>query len=80
MKIAKVVDNPSLIRDMDSNAILNTNQKEIFDFNLKRKKILEEKAEKEETKIRLAKIEQEMSDIKQLLKEIAQLRSQNAHQ
>lgn len=79
MKIAKVVDNPSLVRDLESNAILNVNQKELIEFNLKRKKILEEKIEKEETKIRLAKIEQEMSDIKQLLKEIAQLRSQNAN-
>lgn len=79
MTYAKVVDNPSLVRDMESSAILNTNQREIIDFNLKRKKILEEKFEKEETKVRLAKIEQEMSDIKQLLKEIAQLRSQNAN-
>lgn len=79
MTYAKVVDNPSLVRDMESSAILNTNQKEVIDFNLKRKKILEEKFEKEETKVRLAKIEQEMSDIKQLLKEIAQLRSQNAN-
>lgn len=80
MKIAKVVDNPSLVRDMETNAVLNVNQKELIEFNLKRKKILEEKVEKEETKTRLAKIEQEMSDIKQLLKEIAQLRSENAHQ
>lgn len=79
MKYAKIQDHPNLVRDMETNIILNTNKKEIDDFNLKRKKILEEKAEKEETKIRLAKIEQEMSDIKQLLKEIAQLRSQNAH-
>jgi hypothetical protein len=80
MSYAKVVDNPSLVRDMESQAILNVNQKEILEFNAKRKKILEEKADKEETKMRLAKIEQEMNDIKMLLKEIAQIRSENAHQ
>lgn len=79
MKYAKVKNHPNLVRDMETNAILNVNQKEILDFNLKRKKILEEREEREETKIRLAKIEQEMNDIKQLLKEIAQLRSENAH-
>ena len=79
MNYAKVVDNPSLVRDMESQAILNVNQKEIIEFNIKRKKILEERTEKEETKFRLAKIEQEMADIKQLLKEIAQLRSENAN-
>lgn len=79
MNYAKVVDNPSLVRDMQTNAVLNTNQKEIEEFNLRRKKILEEKAEKEATKNRLSKIEEEMSEIKQLLKEIAQLRSQNAN-
>lgn len=79
MNYAKVKDNPTLIRDMETYAILNTNEKEIAEFNLKRKKILEEKFEKEETKLRLAKIEQEMNDIKELLKEIAQLRSQNAN-
>lgn len=79
MNYAKVVDNPSLVRDMQTNAVLNTNQKEVEEFNLRRKKILEEKAEKEATKNRLCKIEEEMSEIKQLLKEIAQLRSQNAN-
>lgn len=79
MNFAKVKDNPSFVRDMETYAVLNVNQNEIQEFNTKRKKILEEKNEKEETKVRLAKIEQEMSDIKQLLKEIAQLRSQNAN-
>lgn len=75
MKIAKIEDNPNLVRDLETNVILNVNKQEAVDFNLRRKRILQEKFEREETKTRLTKIEQEMSDIKQLLKEIAQLRS-----
>lgn len=75
MTIAKIKDTPEYIRDMSSNAILRTDKKEILEFNEKRKKALLEKQEKEETKMRLAKIEQDMADIKNLLKEISQLRS-----
>lgn len=67
------------MRDLNTNAIVNTNQQEIESFNLKRRKILEEKQEKEETKNRLAKMEEEMSEIKQLLRELAQIRSSNGN-
>ena len=68
MELVKIKDHPSLMRDMSSNAVLNTNQDELNEFNIKRQKILTEKREKEETKLRLSKIEIEMAEIKQLLK------------
>ena len=67
------------MRDLNTNAIINTNRQEIESFNLKRRKILEEKQEKEETKNRLAKMEEEMGEIKQLLRELAQIRSSNGN-
>jgi len=80
MKLVKIKDEPNLIRDLETNAILNVNyNKEIEDFNLKRQKIIQEKKDKEETKIRLAKIEEDMLEIKNLLKEISMLRSNNVN-
>lgn len=78
MSLVKIKDSPYM-RDLNTNAIVNTNQQEIESFNLKRRKILEEKQEKEETKNRLAKMEEEMSEIKQLLRELAQIRSSNGN-
>jgi hypothetical protein len=79
MQLVKIKDHPSLMRDMSSNAVLNTNKDELNQFNTARQKILSEKREKEETKIRLAKIEEDMLEIKQLLRDIAQLRSANGN-
>ena len=78
MKLVKIKDS-EFVRDITSNAVLNVNQKEIFEFNEKRQKILKEKQEKEETKIRLAKMEQDMEEIKKLLKEITELRLNNGN-
>lgn len=79
MQLVKIKDHPSLMRDMSSNAVLNTNKDELNQFNTARQKILSEKREKEETKMRLAKIEEDMLEIKQLLRDIAQLRSENGN-
>ena len=79
MELVKIKDYPSLMRDMSSNAVLNTNQEELLEFNSKRQKILNEKREKEEMKLRLNQIEQDMAEIKNLLRDIAQLRSANGN-
>lgn len=79
MELVKIKDYPSLMRDLTSNAVLNTNIDELNEFNKKRQNILTEKLEREESKLRLSKIEQEMAEIKQLLKDIAQLRSANGN-
>jgi hypothetical protein len=78
MKLVKIKDS-EFVRDMTTNAVLNVNQKEIFEFNEKRQKILKEKQEKEESKIRLAKMEQDMEEIKKMLKEITELRLNNGN-
>lgn len=75
MSFAKIKDNPEFVRDMSTNAVVRLDTRELKDFNERRKKILEEKKEKEETKTRLSKIEEDMQEIKKLLKEISQIRS-----
>ena len=69
---AKVKDHNNLIRDMNSKAILNTDRIGLQDYLQKREIAKKEMSEKAETKQRLAKIEEEMAEIKFLLREIAQ--------
>ena len=74
---AKVQDHDNLIRDMQSKAVLNTDKAGLQDYLQKRDQAKKELSEKAETKQRLAKIEEEMSEIKYLLREIAASRSCN---
>jgi t-SNARE complex subunit (syntaxin) len=69
---AKVKDHNNLVRDMSSKAILNTDKLGLQDYLYKREVAKKELLEKTETKQRLAKIEEEMAEIKYLLREIAQ--------
>jgi t-SNARE complex subunit (syntaxin) len=71
---AKVQDHDNLIRDMQSKAVLNTDKAGLQDYLQKREQAKKELTEKVETKQRLAKIEEEMSEIKELLREIAAIR------
>lgn len=71
---AKVKDHNNLVRDIQSKAVLNTDRAGLQDYLQKREIAKKEQAEKSETKIRLAKIEEEMSEIKELLREIAAMR------
>ena len=71
---AKVKDHDNFIRDMNSKAVLNTDRNGLQDYYQKREIAKKEQSEKIETKQRLAKIEEEMSEIKDLLREIALMR------
>ena len=72
---AKVQDHDNLIRDMQSKAVLNTDKAGLNSYLQQRELAKKELSEKAETKQRLAKIEEEMSEIKYLLREIAASRS-----
>jgi t-SNARE complex subunit (syntaxin) len=74
---AKVKDHDNLVRDMNSKAVLNTDKLGLQEYMQKREVAKKELLEKTETKQRLAKIEEEMSEIKDLLREIATMRSFN---
>ena len=68
---AKVTDHNHLIRDMNSKAVLNTDRIGLQEYYKKRDVAKKEQSEKIETKQRIDKIEKDMSEIKELLYEIA---------
>lgn len=74
MPYYQVKDHNNLVRDSSSKAILNTDIEGLREYYAKRDLAKKQKDEKEETKTRLAKLESDMQDIKNLLTEIASLR------
>ena len=71
---AKVKDHNHLIRDINSKAVLNTDKAGLNDYMMKRDIAKKQKEEQSETKMRLAQLEEDMTEIKNLLIEIAGLR------
>jgi len=71
---AKVKEHDNLVRDMNSKAVLNTDKEGLQDYLRKREIAKKQKEEQSETQNRLAKIEQDMSEIKNLLQNIANSR------
>lgn len=62
------------VRDIESKAVLNTDKNGLNEYLMKKEIAKKQQTEKEETKIRLAKLEDDMTEIKNLLHEIAQMR------
>jgi hypothetical protein len=75
MSLVQIKNNEGLVRDTHSKAILNTDKKALSDYLMKAEIAKRQTAEKEETKMRLTKLEENMSEIKSLLLEITQLRN-----
>jgi hypothetical protein len=71
---AKVKDHNHLVRDINSKAVLNTDKAGLNDYMMKREIAKKQLSEQSETKMRLAQLEQDMSEIKNLLIEIAGMR------
>jgi hypothetical protein len=69
-------EDDNLIRDVNSKALLNKNIAALRDYKNKRNLIQTIRKDDGETKERLAKLESDMQDIKNLLIEIAALRKQ----
>jgi hypothetical protein len=74
MKLVKVENQQHLVRDTSSGAILNTDRTGLQEYYRRKELAKKEIADREETKQRLAKMEEEMQEIKTLLKEIAMIR------
>jgi len=68
---AKVKDHNHLVRDINSKAVLNTDKVGLNDYLMKREIAKKQQVEKLESQQRLEKLEQDMSEIKALLYEIA---------
>lgn len=69
----KIANEPSLIRDVSSKAILNTNKSELQDYLMKRELAKKQQAEQNSNNLRLDKLEADMSEIKSLLRKLAQV-------
>lgn len=73
----KIQGHQGLVRDTHSKAILNNDRQALDEYMLKVEIAKRQNLEKEETKIRLQKLEEDMVQIKNLLLEIAQIRNSN---
>jgi uncharacterized protein (UPF0276 family) len=76
MALVKVENHNNLVRDTSSGAVLNTDRTGLQEYYRRRDIAKKELLEREENKMRLQKMEQEMQEIKELLKEIATIRKQ----
>lgn len=76
MSLVQIKDNKNLVRDTYSKAILSTDRAGLEDYLMKRELAKKELQEKDEMKMRLQKVEQEMSEIKSILLEIAQIKKE----
>lgn len=75
MALVDIEGHQGLVRDTRSKAVLNNDRKALEEYQMKVEIARRQNAEKEETKMRLTKLEENMSEIKSLLLEIAQLRN-----
>jgi len=75
MALVQIADNKNLVRDTHSKAILNNDRNGLNEYLMKKELAKKQQEEKEETKLRLIKLEEDMNVIKSLLLEIAEMRS-----
>jgi hypothetical protein len=80
MALVQIKDNTSLVRDTHSKAVLNTDRNALDEYLMKRDIAKKQNEEKEETKMRLIQLEQDMAEIKSILMEVAQLRNKQCQQ
>jgi hypothetical protein len=65
------IENTEYVRDMSTQAVLNTDRQGLQQFQNTRKRLLAQKNEQQDTRTRLQKLEEDMQEIKQLLQVIA---------
>lgn len=73
-KVLVQTEDENLLRDVYSKALLNKNIRGLNEYRARKTYLQKAKAEEIETKNRLAKLESDMQDIKNLLIEIANIR------
>lgn len=67
------IDNAeNLVRDLSSKAVLNTDRAGLQQYYMKRELAKKQLTEKQETNNRLSQLEQDMSEIKMLLRTLAE--------
>jgi hypothetical protein len=66
----QIKDNQNLIRDTESRAILNTNIEELKTYYAEREIKIKEMQEKQALESKVNKLEEDMSEIKDMLRQI----------
>ena len=66
-EIVKVKDNPNFIRDIETNAILNTDNNGLEQYKQRRKIMLKQQCEYDNMKNEVDSLRSEISEMKQLL-------------
>ena len=74
---AKVRDHDNLVRDIHSKAVLNTDRNGLNEYYAKREQLKREQQEKMEMQIRLGRLEEDMSDIKNMLFKLLEIGNKN---
>jgi transposase len=69
--LVRITDSQNLLRDIGSKAILNTDRAGLEEYLLKRDIAKKQMAEEKQISGRLTKLEEDMSEIKMLLQQLA---------
>lgn len=75
----KIEGNTKLVRDLNSKAVLNTDRAALEEYYMKRELARKQQNQQNETKDRITNIENEMIEIKSLLKQLLQQRDVNGN-
>lgn len=75
LNTVQIDNNPDLVRDMNSKAVVSTDAVGLGRYKEQRRKTLAQKQEHQETKKRLETIETEMASLKRIVSELSVLRS-----
>jgi hypothetical protein len=69
------IENTEFVRDMSTKAVLNTDVGGLHRYREGRKRVMKDRQDTLKTKERLSVIEQEVTELKQLVSELATMRS-----
>ena len=71
------IKDTTYVRDIHSKAILNTDRNGLNEYYAKREQLKREQQEKMEMQIRLGRLEEDMSDIKNMLFKLLEIGNKN---
>jgi hypothetical protein len=73
------VENSPFVRDIHSKALLNTDTRGRDEYLMKRELAKKQQAEQSETKQKIEKLEEDVTEIKTLLRELVQMRKSDGN-
>lgn len=73
------VENSPFVRDIHSKALLNTDTRGRDEYLMKRELAKRQQAEQSETKQKIEKLEEDVTEIKTLLRELVQMRKSDGN-